>query len=885
MNQEQESQSQSSSSPSSCSSNNLSTKISAIDLDPTINLTIKIPNFPHNNSTSQNFFSNFTPATSSSSPPFFSALQSPYTSPRATGDNNLSHPSTTAAAATTATAATTPTTFTQPSTPASYSDDIPTTSYTPTSERFDFSDAGAGKIKISDQTSFSFPASTAKLRSCDVYIGYHGQDPNLTRFCKWVKSDLELQGIACFLADRAKYADSQSHEIADRLICSATFGVIIVTKCSLLSYLTSEEIRFFAQKKNLIPILFNTNLDEIKNLDCKEAIDGLMKFNEFKLEANEGNWRKCVSRSISVLKGKLGRKSYGDQETETGDVFPFRKNGFFVGREKEIAEIERVFFDFGGKVKNKSLVCINGGSGMGKTEVALEFAHRYEQRYKMVIWVGGEARYLRQNLLNLSLDLGLDLSADLEKERGRIRSFDEQETEAFRRVKRELFRDKPYLLIIDNLETENGWWEGRDLRDLIPRNTGSSHVIITTRLPKVMNCEPMKLEPLPSSDAMALMRGRRTEEYPSHEVEILEKFDRKLGRSSFGLRVVGCLLTELTISPSVLFQSINSVPLEETSSHLDDPFWDDNRFLLKVLIFCIMILNEVNGTKNRIAFKMLLAGSWLAPSPISASLLAAAASHLNPSKNGFKKWNECVNPSFFCCSSLVNKQKWRSEQDSAFVLVKLGLAKRSNGSPGCWILIHPITRIFAKRKGGLVAAKASIEAVRKIGNPTVNSDHLWACAFLVFGFKSTPPFVQLKPLEMVHFIKRTALPLAIQAFTMFSRCNSALELLKVCTNVLEEVEKSFVSRIQDWCHGSLYWKKKKKKERVDEYVWQDVTLLKATLLETRARLLMRGGHFDYGEELCRTCISIRTVMLGHNHAQTLAAQETLSRLVRMRSKI
>lgn len=139
---------------------------------------------------------------------------------------------------------------------------------------------------------------------------------------------------------------------------------------------------------------------------------------------------------------------------------------------------------------------------------------------------------------------------------------------------------------------------------------------------------------------------------------------------------------------------------------------------------------------------------------------------------------------------------------------------------------------------------------------------------------------------MVLFIKRTAIPLAIRSFMLFSRCNSALELLKVCTNVLEEVEKSFVSQIQDWGNGSLCWKKKMQgRQRVDEYVWQDVTLLKATLLETRAKLLLRGGHFDSGEELCRTCISIRTVMLGHGHAQTLAAQETLGKLVRQRSKI
>jgi len=166
------------------------------------------------------------------------------------------------------------------------------------------------------------------------------------------------------------------------------------------------------------------------------------------------------------------------------------------------------------------------------------------------------------------------------------------------------------------------------------------------------------------------------------------------------------------------------------------------------------------------------------------------------------------------------------------------------------------------------------------------SDHLWESAFLVFGFKSEPPVVELKATDMVLYIKRTALPLAIQAFTAFSRCNSSLELLKVCTNALEEVEKSFVTQIQDWSHDSICWKKRlERRQKVDEYVWQDVTLLKATLLETRAKLLARGGHLDSGKELCRTCISIRTVMLGHNHAQTLAAQETLARLVRMRSKI
>nr|XP_043630311.1 uncharacterized protein LOC122601629 [Erigeron canadensis] len=917
-----------------------------------INLTIKISNPTQNEILKNNDnIVRFTPSSSLHNSPsiispassaFFSALQSPYISPRAISDdqNNVS----------TTTTNSTPTTFTQPSSPS--------TSYTPTSERYSFSDAT--KINVNEnangpvpRVSFSFPVprvslskgcvsspgSNAKLRSCDVYIGYNGQNPNLVRFCKWVKSELELQGIACFVADRSKYADAQSLEIADRVMCSVTFGIVVVTKCCLVNYFSNEEIRFFGQKKNLIPVFFDTNLNEAveflaRNSDgkeCKEAIEWLMKYHECKLEANEGNWRCCVSKVAGILRGKLGRKSVANKEIENLDEIPFPKNRFFIGREKELAEIENAFFgckDFqesegttarssegladeesevliarkllkrpkykktkSGKYKNfgSSVVCINGGSGMGKTELALEFAYRYSNRYKMVIWVGGEGQHLRQNILNLSLNFGLDVSADIEEERGRIRSFDEQETEAFKRVKRELFRDMPFLLIIDNLETENEWWDGKDLHDLIPRNTGSTHVIITTRLPKVMSFETMQLQALPLPDAMMLVTGRQKKEYSVEEVEYIGKFHERLGRSSFGLWVIGSLLCELSISPSALFQSINEILIDQTSCHSDEPFWESNLFLLKVLIFCIMVLNE---TKNHLALKMLLAGVWFAPSPISANLLANAASHMSPSSNRFKKWAKCVNLTSFCCSGFIKSHSWKTEEDSALVLVKLGLAKRSNRQPECSIMFHPITQIFAKRKGGLLSAKTTIQSIRKIGNPILNSDHLWSSAFLVFGFKSNPPLVQLKPFEMVQFIKKTALPLAVLSFTTFSRCNSALELLKVCTNVLEEVEKSFVSQTQDWCHGALRWKKKKRTDtnsnfnyRIDEYVWQDVTLLKATLLETRAKLLLRGGHFDYGEELCRTCISIRTVMLGHNHAQTLAAQETLSKLVRLRSKV
>ncbi|KAL5206465.1 hypothetical protein ABZP36_034674 [Zizania latifolia] len=951
------------------------------------------------------------PYLNSPSPPssaFVSALQSPYVSPRVADPTpppppRQRHRETKASDA----AAAVPT-------PASYTDglysedtDAPSAERTPLSERYDSrgvdppksssGGGGGGGCGAPARTSFSFPMprvsftrgivaspmSSTKLRSCDVYIGFHGPGIALTRFCKWLKSELELQGIASFMADRSRYSDTQSHEIADRTICSVTFGVVVVTMASFLNPFSLEEIRFFAQKRNLVPILFDTEVLDIAGLfhdklggkEGAEAFEGLMRCHEFKLETNESNWRSCVTRTATILQSKLGRRNIGEKESQGIEGLPFPRNKHFVGREKELSEIEGMFFGCtedievlecqrgamtngessgvsdgfadeesdtvrtsngrfisldlrkckqpmleafanpvietsSGKGRsiqkqrskhkksrfrcnskdhgNPGVICVNGISGIGKTELALEFAYRYSLRYKMVFWIGGEARYLRQNILNLSMYLGLDISAEAEKERGRIRSFEEQEYDAFQRVRRELFRDVPYLLIIDNLDSERDWWEGKDLHDFIPRNTGASHVIVTTRLPHVMNLEPMQLMHLPFPDAMILMKGKIKKDYPSEEIEILRDFDERLGRLSFGLWIVGSLLSELMIAPSMLFDAIDRISLNDNMlvhSANDDSLWQNNFFLVKVLVFCFALMDRVKG--GSLALRMITAGSWLAPAPMSSTLLAAMASKLPTKANSIQLWGESLKTALLCGTQcFLAPQARKPEVESALLLVKLGLARKTMQHPGIWIQFHPIIQLFSKISGNLAPATAAVSGVTRSRNMSVYSDHMWATAFLVFGFKSEPPVVQLRAVDMVLFIKKTALPLAIQAFMASSRCSSALELLKVCTSILEDAEKSLASRIQDLKQGPLCWKKKlQTNNHADEFIWQEVTLLKATLLETRAKLLMRGGLLDSGEELCRTCISIRTVMLGHDHAQTLAAQETLAKLVRYRSKI
>lgn len=283
-------------------------------------LTIKTAssNFPYQKIIS--FNESFHIRTSSCTTPssaFVSALQSPYVSPRLTA-NSLPEPSSHVYTATS----------NHQSKAGSQCDDIPSSSYTytPPTDIYEYSDEPTDpKIRVFkdlETMHLSFPASrimkglispvvpsNAKLRNCDVFIGFHGQNPNLARFCKWLKSELELQGIASFIADRAKYTDHQSHEIADCVICSVTHGIVVITDSTFMNHLSIDEIRFFAQKRNLIPVWFDTSISEITEMlkrrssvdkECQEAIDAVVKSNEFKLEARDGNWRRCMSKAAAV---------------------------------------------------------------------------------------------------------------------------------------------------------------------------------------------------------------------------------------------------------------------------------------------------------------------------------------------------------------------------------------------------------------------------------------------------------------------------------------------------------------------------------------------------------------------------------------------------------
>lgn len=228
-------------------------------------------------------------------------------------------------------------------------------------------------------------ASVSRLRTYDVYIGFHGRKASLLRFTNWLRAELEIHGISCFASDRSRCRNSHSHDAVERVMNASTYGIVILTKKSFGNPYTIEELRNFFGKKNLIPIFFDLCAADCLARDIiekrgelwekhggelwmlyggmenewRESVDALSRVIDVQLEANDTNWRASILQAVILLATKLGRRSVVDRVNRwrarvEKDEFPFPRNGDFVGRKKELSELELILFgDVSGEGEKK----------------------------------------------------------------------------------------------------------------------------------------------------------------------------------------------------------------------------------------------------------------------------------------------------------------------------------------------------------------------------------------------------------------------------------------------------------------------------------------------------------------------------------------------------
>ncbi|CAN6917225.1 unnamed protein product [Brassica oleracea] len=103
------------------------------------------------------------------------------------------------------------------------------------------------------------------------------------------------------------------------------------------------------------------------------------------------------------------------------------------------------------------------------------------------------------------------------------------------------------------------------------------------------------------------------------------------------LAVVGAILSELPITPSRIMDTINKMPLREMSCS----YGREGSLLRRSWLFkkCFLIFEP-----RSLATRMVVAGGWLAPGPVLASLLALAAYKLPEKRRGIRRRLRCSEP-------------------------------------------------------------------------------------------------------------------------------------------------------------------------------------------------------------------------------------------------
>ncbi|MEU4693645.1 FxSxx-COOH system tetratricopeptide repeat protein [Actinoplanes sp. NPDC023714] len=156
-----------------------------------------------------------------------------------------------------------------------------------------------------------------------------------------------------------------------------------------------------------------------------------------------------------------GAPRYPGEEPDLVVNLPAR-NARFTGRENGLRDLRgRLRSGAAVVLFGTQAVTLQGMGGVGKTQMALEYAHRYRAAYDVVAWLKADSE---ENLQNALRELGSRLHLKSEQS-GR---------EFARAVVQELSRDKRrYLLILDNAE------EPEAILDYLPH--GPAHVLITSR--------------------------------------------------------------------------------------------------------------------------------------------------------------------------------------------------------------------------------------------------------------------------------------------------------------------------------------------------------------------------------------------------------------------
>lgn len=294
---------------------------------------------------------------------------------------------------------------------------------------------------------------------------------------------------------------------------------------------------------------------------------------------------------------------------------PFGRNLYFTGRGAQLNQLHSLLT----AGKQVALTqAISGLGGIGKTQLALEYAHRYQKSYHDIFWVNAETE-------DTWIDSYVRLAGLL-----RLPEYEEADQHKTREAFMHwLRRHSNWLLILDNVE---------DL-PLLKRfvlQDGQGAILLTTRRRVT---EPMaqalELEHLPENEALLFLLKRTKvlslnqsmEEASEQDIEAARTITRLLGNLPLAIDQAAAYMLETPCSFSdyiALFQQYRGQLLQRRiGEHMptDHPLSVTGTFILNF---------QQVGQRNPAAGELLRLFAFLAPDAIPEAIITEGESLLGP---------------------------------------------------------------------------------------------------------------------------------------------------------------------------------------------------------------------------------------------------------------
>ncbi len=226
---------------------------------------------------------------------------------------------------------------------------------------------------------------------------------------------------------------------------------------------------------------------------------------------------------------------------------PYPRNPFFTGREETLEALHALLAANQAVALTQSYA-LHGLGGVGKTQLALEYAYRYALEYSAVFWISAESvEQIHQSFLSIAEQLSLPERKEAEQQRMVLA------------VQRWLSAHNHWLLVWDNLD---------DL-ELLPRFLPAARggaLLITTRAQALGTlAQGIELSPMPAEEALLFLLRRAKVLSPASAREQLAQFAQRAPEEYDAARELARLLGGL---PLALDQA--GAYVEETGCSLSD---------------------------------------------------------------------------------------------------------------------------------------------------------------------------------------------------------------------------------------------------------------------------------------------------------------------------